>query len=318
MNRLVNTADLSHEEWLEYRRKGIGGSDAGAICGLNPWRTAIDVYVDKTKEKVDEIADNEAMRVGRDLEEYVAQRFIEATGKKVHKVNAIMQHDEYNFMLANVDRKIGGENAYLECKTANAYKAKDWEDGKVPESYEIQCHHYMAVTGADAVYIACLIMGIDFVIVKIERDEAVINDLIKIETDFWNNNVLKKVMPPPDGSEAAKDIINEIYTVTKSDDEVIDMSDDENKLARIDELEELIGNLKTEQETLKQELMIRMGEFETGYIKDRKITWKMQNGKTGIDTKRLKAECPEIYDEYIKVGEPYRVFRIAKKKKGDE
>ena len=318
MNRLVNTANLSHEEWLEYRRKGIGGSDAGAICGLNPWRTAIDVYVDKTKEKVDEIADNEAMRVGRDLEEYVAQRFIEATGKRVHKVNAIMQHDEYDFMLANVDRKIGGENAYLECKTTNAYKAKEWEDGKVPESYEIQCHHYMAVTGADAVYIACLIMGIDFVIVKIERNEAVINDLIKIETDFWNNNVLKKVMPPPDGSEAAKDIINEIYTVTKSDDEVIDMSDDENKLTRIDELEELIGNLKTEQEQLKQELMIRMGEFETGYIKDRKITWKMQNGKTSIDTKRLKAECPEIYDEYMKVGEPYRVFRIAKKKKGDE
>lgn len=318
MNRLVNTANLSHEEWLEYRRKGIGGSDAGAICGLNPWRTAIDVYVDKTKEKVDEIADNEAMRVGRDLEEYVAQRFIEATGKRVHKVGFVMQHDEYDFMLANVDRKISGENAYLECKTANAYKAKDWEDGKVPESYEIQCHHYMAVTGADAVYIACLIMGIDFVIVKIERNEAVINDLIKIETDFWNKNVLKKVMPPPDGSEAAKDIINEIYTVTKSDDEVIDMSDDENKLARIDELDELIGNLKTEQEQLKQELMIRMGEFETGYIKDRKITWKMQNGKTSIDTKRLKAECPEIYDEYMKIGEPYRVFRIAKKKKGDE
>lgn len=318
MNRLVNTTNLSHEKWLEYRKKGIGGSDAGAICGLNPWRTAIDVYVDKTKEKVGEIADNEAMRVGRDLEEYVAQRFIEATGKKVHKVNAIMHNFMHDFMLANVDRKIDGENAYLECKTANAYKAKDWEDGKVPESYEIQCHHYMAVTGADAVYIACLIMGIDFVIVKIERDEAVINDLIKIETDFWNNNVLKKVMPPPDGSEAAKDIINEIYTVTKFDDEVIDMSDDENKLARIDELEELIGNLKTEQEQLKQELMIRMGEFETGYIKDRKITWKMQNGKTSIDTKRLKAECPEIYDEYMKVGEPHRVFRIAKKKKGDE
>lgn len=312
MIKLVSTKEMPLDEWRKWRKKGIGGSDAGAICGLNPYRSAIDVFVDKTKEDVDE-ADNEAMRVGRDLEEYVAQRFCEVTGKKIHRVNAMMQSENYPWMLANVDRKISSENAYLECKTANAYKASEWADGKCPESYEIQCHHYMAVTGADAVYLACLIMGIDFVIVKIERDESIINDLIKIESEFWNEHVLKCVMPPPDGSEAAKEVISEIYSSTCEGD--IDMSDDVEKLNRLDELDELIGNLKTEQEQLKQELMVRMGEFETGYINDRKITWKMQNGRTTIDGKRLREECPEIYDEYSKTGTPFRVFKIAKLKK---
>lgn len=312
MIKLVSTKDMPLDEWRKWRKRGIGGSDAGAICGLNTYRSAIDVFVDKTKEGVDE-TDNEAMRVGRDLEEYVAQRFCEATGKKIHKVNVMMQNEDFPWMLANVDRKVSGENAYLECKTANAYKASEWVDGKCPESYEIQCHHYMAVTGADAVYLACLIMGIDFVIVKIERDESIINDLIKIESEFWNEHVLKGIMPPPDGSDAAKEVINEIYSSTCDGD--IDMSDDAEKLNRLDELDELIDNLKTEQEQLKQELMVHMGEFETGYINDRKVTWKMQNGRTTIDSKRLREECPEIYDEYSKTGTPFRVFKIAKLKK---
>ena len=153
LNKLVSTLHMDHEVWLENRRKGIGGSDAGSICGLNPYSSAIAVFQDKT-QPLTEKPDNESMRQGRDLEEYVARRFMEETGKKVRRANAIFYKEEQPFMLANVDRLIVGENAGLECKTASAYSADKWKDGHIPESYEIQCHHYMAVTGADAWYIA--------------------------------------------------------------------------------------------------------------------------------------------------------------------
>lgn len=189
LNKLVSTLNMEHEEWLENRRKGIGGSDAGSICGLNPYSSAIAVFQDKT-QPLTEKPDNESMRQGRDLEEYVARRFMEETGKKVRKANAIFYKEEQPFMLANVDRLIVGENAGLECKTASAYSADKWKDGHIPESYEIQCHHYMAVTGADAWYIACVILGKEFVWHKIERDE----EIIQIQntpkgTKIWKNKI---------------------------------------------------------------------------------------------------------------------------------
>ena len=199
MKRLVSTLHLEKSEWLAYRKRGIGGSDAGAVCGLNPYRTAIQVYYDKTTTEIQQ-TDNEAMRQGRDLEDYVARRFMEATGKKVRRANAMYYHEDHPFMLADVDRMIVGENAGLECKTASPYMEDKWKDGNVPVHYLIQCHHYMAVCGADAWYIAALILGRGFVYYRIDRDEELISNLIQIETDFWEEHVLKKVLPAPDGS----------------------------------------------------------------------------------------------------------------------
>ena len=216
LHRLISTVGLSHDEWLKYRKQGIGGSDAGAICGLNPYRSPMAVYIDKTEKTIEE-NDNEAMRQGRDLEQYVAERFVEETGLKVRRANAIFFNDEHSYMLANVDRLIVGENAGLECKTASVYSADKWENGHIPESYEIQCHHYMAVTGADAWYIACVILGRDFVWQKIERDDETIRMLMQIESDFWNNNVLANKMPAPDGSKAAEELISKYYKDSDSD-----------------------------------------------------------------------------------------------------
>lgn len=168
LNKVVSTLEMPHEEWLRYRKKGIGGSDAGAICGVNKYRSAVSVFLDKTAEQTSEF-DNEAMRQGRDLEQYVAERFCEETGKKVRRANAIFSHSELPFMLANVDRLVVGENAGLECKTASAFSADKWADGSIPPEYEVQCNHYMAVTGADAWYIACVILGKEFIWHRIER-----------------------------------------------------------------------------------------------------------------------------------------------------
>lgn len=149
MYKRIRTTDLSHEEWLMLRKRGIGGSDAGAICGLNPYSSPMKIYQDKISPELDE-RDNEAIRIGHDLEDYVAFRFTEATGLKVRKSNFMYQSSEYPFMIADVDRLVIGEDAGLECKTASAYHADKWKDGRAPAHYVIQCCHYMAVTGKKA------------------------------------------------------------------------------------------------------------------------------------------------------------------------
>ena len=119
-------------------KKGIGGSDAGAVCGLNPYRTAIQVYQDKISEEIEEI-DNEAMRQGREFEDYVAKDLWKQQGRKVRRANAIFYHEKYPFMLADVDRMVVGENAGLECKTASPYMTESGRMAKIPFSYQIQC-----------------------------------------------------------------------------------------------------------------------------------------------------------------------------------
>ena len=308
MKILANTKDMPHEEWLMWRRKGIGGSDAGAICGLNPYRSAIDVWMDKTSSKIKEEHESEAMRVGRDLEDYVASRFCEATGKKVRRRNAMMQHDDLSFMLANIDREVVGENALLECKTANAYGKDRWANGKCPDSYEIQCHHYMAVTGAEKVYLACLIMGIEFVIVEIERDEELIRMLEEREREFWERYVLTKTMPPPSGSDADEDAIKELYVASHPGE--VELPEFKQKLQRIDEIDNQTKELSEEKNAIKQEIMLEMGDLDTAWVGDRKITWKTSKPRQTVDSARLKKERPEIYEEYSKLGKPSRTFRI--------
>ena len=95
------------------------------------------VYQDKTSPAISD-QDNEPMRQGRDLEDYVAKRFMEATGFKVRRSNVMYKSEEYPFMLADVDRLIVGEDAGLECKTASAFQQDKWKDGAVPAHYLIQ------------------------------------------------------------------------------------------------------------------------------------------------------------------------------------
>ncbi len=152
------TTGMSNEEWLRLRKTGIGGSDAGSICGVNPFGSPMKVYYDKTSSSVEEL-DNEAVRQGHDLEDYVAQRFMEATGLKVRRSNFMYRSTEYPFMIADVDRLVVGEDAGLECKTASAYNTDKWKDGNIPLHYIMQCYHYMAVTGKRTWYIAAVILG---------------------------------------------------------------------------------------------------------------------------------------------------------------
>lgn len=297
MKRFVSTLNLSHGEWLRYRKLGIGGSDAGAICGLNPYVTAMQVYHDKISDTADD-TDNEAMRQGRDLEEYVAQRFMEATGKKVRRANAIFYNEENPFMLANVDRLIVGEDAGLECKTASPYMADKWKGGEIPMHYQIQCHHYMAVCDTRAWYIAVLIYGKEFKFHKIERDEDIIADLIQIEKDFWEDNVLSRTLPAPDGPKAADKVIASYFKETEPVSILLPSSFD-GILKHRQDLVSAIDKMEKEKKQIEQELKLYMGKAETAENDQFKISWKPVDSSR-VDGDKLKEEQPEIYARYQK------------------
>lgn len=297
MKKLVSTLNLDKKSWLRYRKRGIGGSDAGAVCGLNPYRTAIQVYYDKTSDEIEEI-DNEAMRQGREFEDYVAGRFCEASGKKVRRANA-MYYDEKNpFMLADVDRMVVGENAGLECKTASPYMAEKWEDGKIPLSYQIQCHHYMSVCNTEAWYIAVLIYGKEFKYYRIERDEQVIADLIRIEKEFWYDHVMKRVMPDPDGSKTADAAIAERFKISR--DITIPLSGFDARLKRREELLSVMGHMEAEKRQIDQELKLYLGDAEMAENEHYRVSWKNVS-RSSLDERRLKEEQPEVYEKYRRV-----------------
>ncbi len=297
MKNAISIKDMSKEDWLLKRKNGIGGSDAGAICGLNPYVSPMKVYLDKTTDTIDD-NDNEAMRQGRDLEDYVATRFSEETGKKVRKTNFMYVNKEHPFMLATVDRIIAGENAGLECKTASAYAASQWENGNVPAHYLLQCAHYMCVTGAQRWYLAVLILGKAFKFTCIERDEKVISDLVSIEEKFWNENVLRNVPPEPDGSDASEQFLKSLYSKATSGKE-IRLSGYDKELKRHDELDELIDRLEKEKRAIEEKIKLLMADAETAYTDNFLITWK-QYEQERLDSKKLKTENPDIYDNYSK------------------
>lgn len=310
MKKLVNVTTLTHKEWLEWRKKGIGGSDAGAICGMNKYRSPIAVYLDKTADEVVEKPMNEAMRLGHDFEDYVKRRWMEETEKTAVRENYMLQHDEYPWMLADIDRRVVGENAGLECKTCSPYAAGKWENDGIPQEYVIQCLHYMAVTGAERWYLACLIYQQGMQYRVIERDEDAINALIQVEKDFWLNNVMKHEMPAPDGSAAADDALAAAYSKSNPDLEAVDITDI--TLDRYDEINALIDDLSAEKKLIEQSIKTEMKNSEKAFLGDRAISWKSYQGRESIDTKKFKKDHPDLFEEYKKVGKPYRRFTISK------
>ena len=297
MRRLVSTVDLPKTDWLKYRKKGITGTDAGAICGLNPYSSAFQIYQDKITDEIEKF-DNESMRQGRDLEEYVARRFSEETGLKVRRANAIFQNEENPFMLADFDRLIVGQKAGLECKTVSPYSSDKWNDGNIPLHYQMQVQHYLAVSGFDCWYIAAVIFGREFLIRKIERDEELINYLIDIERGFWYNNVLAGIMPEPDGSDNCSEMIAKMY-FKGQENKTIKLSGYKEILDRRADLDKLIKKMEKEKKEIDQKIKMEMQDatvaLEAGY----KILWSnFEQNK--LDTKKLKEEKPDIYKEYCK------------------
>lgn len=304
---IAATRGMERAEWLELRRKGIGGSDAAAIMGANPYASPLSVYMDKLGIAPDK-EQTEAMRQGSDFEAYVAERFCESTGKKVRRCNKILRHSDNEWMLANVDRMIVGENAGLECKTTSVYNNADFERGEVPLTYQWQCQHYMAVTGAYRWYLAVLVLNKAFYVYQIDRDENLIETLIERERDFWFNNVLNRVPPLPIGSDADDEALETLYNV--ENDAAADLSSVRDILDLLELKRADMARLDVEMKELQQQVKAALGECSEGNAGNWRVTWRNQESNR-IDTKALRKDHPDIAQKYTKTSTT-RVFRIKK------
>lgn len=299
--------------WHEQRAKGIGGSDAGVVCGLNKYKSPYTLWLEKTGRITGEIQDNERMRIGRDLEDYVAGRFTEETGLKTRKTNYSYQSDEHPFMLANIDRWVIGcesedgerQLAGLEIKTMNELAAKNYgiSEGFVPDAYYTQCHHYMAVTGADGWYLAILVLGQYFEVFYIPRDEQEIASLIDQENAFWSC-VENDVEPGIDGSSSTTDSLNIIYPESYEASDIELLRSEE--VERYHDICDQMKDLKEEKDELENIFKRDMQDAEKAHCNDLRITWKTTNSKR-FDQNTFKKDYPEIYAAYLKES-PSRRF----------
>lgn len=205
---LASTVGMSHENWLRMRRGGIGGSDAAAAVGKDRFRSRLALWAEKTGRSKG-VPDNGRMRLGRDLEGYVAERFCEATGKSVSEPKAIFIHDEFDCIIANIDREIVGENAGLECKTANcSYSKLPDKIDDLPPYYLAQCYHYLNVMKYERMYLAVLDLASgELRVFEIPYDERRCAELLAAELEFWNQYVTADVRPEPDGSDSSEEAL---------------------------------------------------------------------------------------------------------------
>ena len=309
MRTLVKTANMPREEWLKWRTLGIGGSDVSVIVGLNKFRSVYQLWLEKTGKVVPAEEENDYTHFGTLLEPIVRAEFTRRTGIKVRAKKALLQSEEFPYMIADLDGVIyeNGEMCIFEAKTASAYKKEIWEEG-VPVEYELQVQHYMAITGAKKTYIAALVGGNQFFYYEVYRDEELINIIIRAEKKFWEENVLLGKEPAPDGSNATTDYLKLKYN--SSNGETITLPADALELcASYDNLSEQIKAVTERRDAVANQLKAYLKENEVGIIGDRKVSWKSVIS-TSFDKKRLEQENKEIYEEYVTKTE-YRRFMVA-------
>ena len=279
-------------EWLKERQCGIGGSDVGAILGVNKYKTPFEVYLEKT-EPITEVGEqSESAYWGDKFEEVVAKEFEKRTGKKVRRDRKHYKHKDYPFMVANIDRRVVGENSILE------YLLKDWEDEEIPASYLLQVQHYLFVTGAELGYIAVLIGGQKFIWKEVQRDEELIEMIIEAEKDFWKM-VQDKTPPALDGSSAAEKYLKEKYKDVEEGKSIELGFEYKDKIKTYLEMKEQLKSFETEVKELENQIKFEIGKSEYAYAPGYSLSWKKVSSNR-VDTKKLKAEYPEVYEKVVK------------------
>lgn len=316
--RLVKTRDLSREEWLSVRRQGIGSSDAAAAIGLNPHQSMLELWMIKTGRahllpQSDPGDRTSATYWGTLLEPIVAAHYTHETGNKVRKINAVLQHPDPDkaWMLANIDREILGASdvQILECKTAGEFGARIWREG-VPEYVQCQVQHQLAVTGKEAADVCVLICGQEIQIHRIDRDDGLIEGLIRLEREFWHY-VERDIQPPPDGSESADRALRSLYA--HDYDDVADFRDNRAMSAVFADLqairEEIATRDKIEQQ-LKQTIQQMMGSSSRALFETGSVSWKRSKDSIQLDTSRLEADHPNLVKSYLSPKAGSRRFLV--------
>ena len=314
--RLVDTKDLSRNEWLEVRKLGIGGSDAAAAIGLSPYMSPLELWViktgrDTTLPRPDADDTTEPVYWGTLLEPIVAASYTKQTGNRVRRVNAVLRHPSIPFMLANIDREIVGVSGVqiLECKTAGEFGARLWREG-VPEYVQIQVQHQLAVTGKQAADVAVLLCGQKLEVHRIERNDELIARLIPLEAAFWRH-VETDTPPPADGSESADRALRCLYPGTGG---TVDFSDDRRLSAVFADLVTLRADIEqreTHEALLKQTIQQAMGEADRAIFETGSVSFRRSRDGAGVDLRRLLAEHPEFEAQYALTKPGSRRFLIS-------
>lgn len=316
--RLIGTKELPREDWLAVRKQGIGSSDAGAAVGLNPYKSQLELWLEKTGRdatlpKIDPHDEESPAYWGNVLEPIVAWHYSKRTGKKVRRINAVLQHPdpELPWMLANIDREVNGADdvQILECKTAGINGARLWKEG-VPEYVQLQVMHQLAVTGKQAADVAVLLGGQHLEIYRIERDEQMIARLIELERKFWHY-VQTDTPPPVDGSASSEAALRCLYP--QDNGRTVDFSANAGLAATYLELKAVRQSItakESRESQLKQILLQAMGEATRAQFSNGFISWKRSKDSTVLDVERLLKEKPYLQVRFSKRKEGSRRFLI--------
>ena len=311
--RLVDTRSLEREEWLQVRKRGIGSSDAASAVGLCPYKSQLELWMEKTGRTVrsEEPGQDNPMYWGTLLEPFVAAAYAERTERKVRRVNAVLQHPIYSFMLANIDREVVGaaDVQILECKTAGEFGSRLWRDG-VPEYVQLQVQHQLAVTGKQTADVAVLLCGQKLEVHRVERDEEVISRLIVLEARFWDH-VTEDTPPPADGSESAAKALRSLY---RGNDTSVDFTEDtelSGTFAGLVSLREEIAHMDKRAEQMRQQLEQSMGDASKAIFQGGEITYRRSKDGSGVDLKRLAEAHPDLVTEFTVERPGSRRFRIV-------
>ena len=302
----TSTLGMARQEWLAERRRSLGGSDMGAVLGMHRYSSPYAVWADKTG-RIPEKEDNEAMRQGRDLEDYVARRFMEKSGKKVRRLNAILRNDEYPHLHANIDRDIVGEDSGLECKTASAISARRFAGGDFPENYYCQCVTYLAVTGYRRWYLAVLILGKGFLIYQMTTvpDDTVpewcessiyvspeeIRALTEAADHFWTAYIETDTPPPADGLPSTTEAMETIYAEDHGGE--VQLLGREGLFKEYFSMMECMNLLTRDMEIIKQTIMEDLGDAASGSCEGYSVSWKRQT-RMLFDAKQFAREHPDL------------------------
>ncbi|MBT1536036.1 YqaJ viral recombinase family protein [Ralstonia solanacearum] len=302
--KLVKTHDLSREDWLAVRRTGIGGSDAAAAVGLNPYKSQLELWLEKVGRdtdlpKPDPTDAAEPVYWGALLEPIVAAAYTQQTGRRVRKVNAVLRHPTVPFMLANLDREVIGvpDVQILECKTAGEWGSRGWQGGP-PDYVILQVQHQLAVTGKQAADVAVLLCGQRLEVHRIERDDALIAQLIDLEAAFWR--YVETDRPPPgDGSESADRALHCLYPADGGG--TVDFSDDTQLSAVFADLVAVRAEIEARQQAearLKQTIQSAMGDASRALFETGEVSFKRSKDASTTDLGRLRADHPELAQQY--------------------
>ena len=307
------------EDWLAVRKQGIGSSDAAAAVGLNPYKSQLELWLEKTGRdgslpKTDPHDEESPAYWGNLLEPIVAAHYTKRTGNRVRRINAVLQHPDPDkaWMLANIDREVIGssEIQILECKTAGINGARLWKEG-VPEYVQLQVQHQLAVTGKAAADVAVLLGGQHLEIHRIERDEALIARLVQLERQFWNY-VETDTPPPADGSESAELALRCLYPEDQG--QTVDFTQDRKLSAAFADLvsvrQTLEGFAKLEAQ-FKQTIQQAMGDASKAVFETGSVTWKKAKDGIGLDVTTLLKEQPELAQRYRITKPGSRRFLVA-------